>query len=229
MEIVAPVPFWKRPEVSCIFWDNIEYQKSRGLNIEVVALVSDRLNELLAIKYTDHVVMTSNFNLGDKWNKGVEYCKELDFDYMLILGSDDIFSKDLIDLYVKAGCDYTGLRDATAISLISKNVRHFQGYRGLRQNESVGSGRLIKKHVVEKARYRLFKSLNKGLDYSTTQILGNLGIENRTLTTGLTPLRIGLKVPNSMSSIKGDYRYRLHELELEKHYSQSVIEQIKEF
>ena len=35
----------------------------------------------------------SNENLGAKWNYGLDKCREFVFDYLLITGSDDIFSK----------------------------------------------------------------------------------------------------------------------------------------
>ena len=138
--IVAVVPFWNRIEVSKIFWDNIKHQKERGLNIEVVAVVSEVKNIMLAKKHTQHVIECSNNNIGDKWNKGIEYTRQFSYDYLLIIGSDDIFSKDLIDLYLKRNCDYIGLEDATAISLYSKQFRHFDGYKTKRRGESVGNG-----------------------------------------------------------------------------------------
>ena len=64
--IVAVVPFWNRIEVSKIFWDNIKHQKERGLNIEVVAVVSEVKNIMLAKKHTQHVIECSNNNIGDK-------------------------------------------------------------------------------------------------------------------------------------------------------------------
>jgi hypothetical protein len=228
--IVAPVPFWKRPEVSCIFWDNIEYQKSKGLDIEVVAIVSDEVNQRLAKHYTDHIVKASNFNIGVKWNQGLEYCKQLDFTHLLILGSDDIFSKNLIDAYLVKDRPYIGLKDATAMSLVNGNVKHFEGYTdALRRGESVGSGRMITKEVVNKAGYKLFKPLNKGLDLSMTQRLSEIGYSNHLITTGLTPLRIGLKVENCISGMNGSFNHRLSDDDLLKHYSKGIVEQIREF
>jgi len=228
--IVIPVPFWKRPEVSIIFWKNIEHQRSRGLDITVVAAVTDAVNIALAESNTDHIIRVPNDCVGKKWNKAVERCRELDFDRMLILGSDDIFSKELIDLYSKHLDPYIGLKDACAMSMYSKQVKYFDGYKiSDRVNESVGSGRYLSREILEETSFKLFGNLNNNLDMSMTKLLASKGYKNKLVKTGIKPYRLGLKVQDSISGMFGSFNHRFTKEDLIDYYGEEVVNMIYQF
>lgn len=99
MKIIAVTPFWKRLHISKIYWQGIEDLRD-SVDISVVAICSDYHNEQLAARHTDRIIRYKNNPLGEKWNKGIESLLHDDFDYCLIIGSDDICSPRLFsDVY----------------------------------------------------------------------------------------------------------------------------------
>lgn len=230
MEVIAPVPFWMRPKVSEIFWANIKHQRSRGLNIEVVAIVNDNANKRLAEQHTEHIIEHPNNVVGMRWNRGIEYCKDLDFNRMLILGSDDIFSKELIELYSKHKDPYIGLKDATAIDLYNKRFRYFRGYhRRDRIGESVGSGRYLSRDVLESVEFKPFRDINKSLDMSMTVKLKEQGYTNKLLTIGENPIRVGLKSKTGITKKFGAFNKYFDKDTLISYYGKEVVQLIYNF
>lgn len=76
MKIIVVTPFYLRPHISKIFWQNCQ-----DINLDVVALVSDYDNKILAEKNAYKTIELSNKPLGLKWQTGIEALKDIEFDY----------------------------------------------------------------------------------------------------------------------------------------------------
>lgn len=223
MKIIAVTPFHKRPEVSRIFWQNCN-----DIELDVIAIVSDKENELLANKHAFKTVNHSNIPLGLKWQHGINQLKEIDFDYCLIIGSDDLISHFLLKRYKEIalkGHEYIGLKDALAIDFKTKRFRHFKGYTNHRYNESIGAGRLVSKRLLEAIDYDVFPNRHKFMDRHLTDKLFEINISNILIKTGPNPYRIGIKTKETLSKDMPNSPF-IHDIDLTGWYSEKVIEML---
>jgi hypothetical protein len=94
-------------------------------------------------KYGFKYIETPNKPLTLKHNKLSLECKKYDKDGYIIIGSDDILSKELFLDYKKSldnGVEFQGFTD---IFFLTKNkVNYWGGYTGPRFNEPVGCGKM---------------------------------------------------------------------------------------
>ena len=104
---------------------------------------------------------------GTKMNIGVKEALEYDFDYMMNLGSDDIITKKLLDIYkpfMQDGRSMFGSTKVAFIDSIGKEIKHFD-YGIL-----IGAGRMIKKSVLKECVYKdgevdMYDKIQCGLEY----------------------------------------------------------------
>jgi len=236
-KVVAVVPFHLRINVSKIFWSNIRHLKKQGVDIEVVAVVSDKPNQNLAKQNTEHVVKFKNNPVGMKWNVGVGYTKSMDYDFLLIVGSDDIFSKEFLDRYFELfnnkSIMYSGVLDASAINLYTKKARYFGGYKKPKKvnrvGESVGSGRILRKSLVEMLNYTLFENKNRSLDWTMTMRIRQTNATTKNIKTGKTLHRLGLKSNTSIGKMFGKFVIEVNRNEMTRIYGKETTKLIFDF
>jgi len=167
MKIVILTCVWKRPEITKIFFEQIELLKKYEYEIDCVSVGSEGEESRKLCEPYSHYVEYKNLPLGDKWNAGARYCKDLDFDYLLIMGSDQIVNPKILDVYYEnyvRNEEYVGVLDTYVIDLENKIVNYWDGYKRERTGQVIGPGRLIHKSLLEKIDYNLFDSLNRNLD-----------------------------------------------------------------
>lgn len=227
MKIIAVTPFHLRPHISKIFWQN-----AQDIGLDVIALVSDEENKRMAMKNAFKTIVTQNNPLGLKWQTGVEALRSLDFDYLLIVGSDDITSHKAIRLYERmveeGGHEYIGFEDAIAMDFRTKRFRHFKGYTNHRLGESIGANRLVSKKLLEKIDYRVFPTdRHKYMDGVLTKNLKKIGVENVLVKSGMQPYRMGVKTGLTLSKVYPNSPFRFN-ISLDGWYSEEVIKMLLE-
>jgi hypothetical protein len=177
--VVVLTCIWKRYEVLEIFVTAVKRMQrdsSKICEIEVVAVGSNEPNaKLLCEQQGIHYLDSENKPLGRKWNKGLEFCQSLSPDFVLIMGSDDILSSNVIPLYLKyagEGFDYIGLLDIFFYNALDNEMIYWPGYTNQRRGESLGLGRFIGKKILDRYDWRLWDDeLNMALDNSMTKRL----------------------------------------------------------
>lgn len=122
--------------------------------------------------------ITENKPLGKKWNKGLEICRNYSFDYLVITGSDDIFSTSLWKWYETLDVHYAGFTDLYIHD--SGRIKYFNGYSRNRIGEPQGSGRAFHRSVLDALNWKLWDDdLNIGLDASITKRINKLSISSK--------------------------------------------------
>ena len=81
-----------------------------------------------------------NKPLGKKWNAGLSYAKQIDFDYLLVSGSDDIFCQDLWAWYKTVSVHYAGLLDMYFMDYATGKVKYNEGFKAYRRGEPLFKG-----------------------------------------------------------------------------------------
>ena len=110
--------------------------------------------------------------------------KEFDPDGVVLVGSDDFISKNILLTYKKImkSYDYIGIKDFYLINEVSE-IRFWPGYENDRSNEPVGGGRFYKKTLLDKVDWTPWKNLeiNKSLDYAFSKIIEDIEIESKVI------------------------------------------------
>lgn len=225
MKIVVLTAFHARPHISAIYWQNI-----KDLGLDVVAIVSDESNEVMANEYAHKVFKYKNQPLGEKLQKGVEFLRDnVEHDYVLFLGSDDLISHKLLNIY-KSRIEkykYIGVSDYLDMSFDTKLFRYFKGYDGTyRAGESLGAGRIVCKEYLEKIDYQVFPvDRHKYMDRVMTDNLYAHGINNKLIKKGIKPYLIGIKDRTAISSKINGCNFE-HHVDLNGYFSQEVIKML---
>lgn len=136
--------------------------------------------------------------LGEKWQRGIIYAKEnLNPDYIMILGSSNMVSHNwcekMIPFFDK-NVGMVGKKDLWYLDIARNGgMRLFRwpGYVGSIENEPVGTGRLIPRHVAEDLNWELYdRSLHRGLDGSLTTNIKKAGYDIVCADTDVMGVRI---------------------------------------
>jgi hypothetical protein len=159
---------WQRYEVLEVFKQGIERLKEHSsIEIEVVAVGSEGKKSANACKEF-HYVPFKNKPLSNKWNAGMLKMKELNVDYVLCLGSDDLICNNALDKYIEAmkqGFDFIGLLDCFIYDTKTNDLRFWVGYNGVRIGETAGIGRCLSKRLLEHMKYLPWgDGIDRGLD-----------------------------------------------------------------
>lgn len=112
-------------------------------------------------------IESTNDPVSMKWASVVKAARKFDFDFLIIVGSDDLLSLSLIRYYDKTysgNADYMlGLGDLYFYMMTSKKSYHFHGYASL---QTIGAGRCISRNILNAISFRPWgeSQLNRGLD-----------------------------------------------------------------
>lgn len=161
-------------------------QKVPGFSIDPFAVISEPDMIPLCEKYGVSWCMTQNFPLGAKKNYGLSQAMKKDFDYLIEIGSDDIFKNEFLNLY-------TWDKDVFALSdFILMNTVDLECRRIAKHHAYFGSGRAISKNALIKTGNLWADKLNKGLDNNSTVALAKKGFGERRISS-VEPVGIDLK------------------------------------
>ncbi|MCR4313383.1 MAG: glycosyltransferase family 2 protein, partial [Candidatus Roizmanbacteria bacterium] len=126
-KILILLPIWGRKKITQICLENLlELQKD--FKIDVLCIVSESWSKVMAFEYGFRFVTAPNDCLGTKMNIGVEAALKLNFDYLMNLGSDDIITKELLDIYTpyfEKNLEMFGSKRLTFIDSKEKKAKTF--------------------------------------------------------------------------------------------------------
>ncbi len=173
---------WGRPNITRLFLDHFQILKeydTERFELDLVVVGSDvGADQDVLDEYECHYIQAPNRPLGAKWNSALKKAEKLDWEYLLILGSDDLISPATLELYlsyINLGHDFIGFRDLFIYSTLTKNLKYWMGYQGQRKGESCGAGRLLHRSLVKACHFYLWEfRRNAGLDGSMMRKLNKI-------------------------------------------------------
>lgn len=124
-----------------------------------------------------------NYPLNKKWNYGVKLLKDIDFDYVVMMGSDDYFDENFVSwLKTRKGFDMIAFTDMYFKDQNGFNY-YWGGYTTNRVGEPAGAGKTYSKEYLERIDYNLFPvTSNKGLD-GQSWVVANFTKANMLITS----------------------------------------------
>ena len=167
---------WQRVNVTKIYVDSLISEQKKIQDVfDFTNVIIDSENTNLELFENNPDFIYHNYNnspLSNKWNYGSSLCRDIDFDYIIILGSDDIIDESLLRKYhsfMMDDYDYIGINDMYVYNTEDNRLYYWGGYTKLsnRFGETLGLGRCLSKKLVESLDYQLWiNGLDKGLDSS---------------------------------------------------------------
>jgi hypothetical protein len=118
----------------------------------------------------------NNDPLGEKINAGIKRALEFEWDYLMMMNSDDVILPELVDKYYTPKFEqkvaFFGINRVTYVNFGTTDAVDFKY-----QWSVLGIGKCFRRDIVEKLKGELYESWrNKGLDDSTLDILIKAGI-----------------------------------------------------
>lgn len=159
MKILIYTAMWERHQIANIFSIGIKRfinDAPSGIECDVLAVCSTKEAVEICKTHEFKYIESENKPLGKKWNKGLNYAiNKLKFDYVLIMGDDDLISSEAWDYYkpyLDANIDYFGFNSIYFYDTFSKNCLNFQ-YKEKYEHKLIGCGRMISRKSIVKAGY----------------------------------------------------------------------------
>lgn len=170
---------WQREGVTNIFlsyFSKLRKALAPNVIIDLVAVGSEgdqskRLVENYGFEYLEY----PNKPVSKKWEHGINSVKSLEFDGLIIMGSDDLIDGRAIRRYIKAlddGFLFFGFQDVYFYEADTKELIYWPGYSHKsnpmphRTLESIGLGRMLSRELLELLNFSIWGSLeaNSSLD-----------------------------------------------------------------
>jgi len=144
----------------------------------------------LVEKYGFKYIETPNFPLTLKFDTATQLAKNWGPDGLVFIGSDDIISKSIFELYNELIDNKTEVFGFTDIFFFKgKSLYYWGGYTNHRKGETSGAGRFINKSVMEKLSWSIWGGVkaNNGLDSILTNKLktNNIKVIGRKMKQGV--------------------------------------------
>lgn len=130
--------------------------------VTVVAGSERELSKNLVEKHNFLYIEIPNQPLAEKVNAPLLIAKDLNVDYVLCLGSDDIIHPDLMLKYIelmKKGFDFIGILDFYFLEIESKKTSYWGGYRDFRRiGHTCGAGRILSKNLLNQWSWHIWEN-----------------------------------------------------------------------
>lgn len=151
MKILIFLAVWRRPEITEICFMGIDRLRKSGLlQIDTMAVISEKSMIPICKKYKIDFVMHKNEPLGEKKNTGLNYAMLKSWDYLLEIGSDDILKTEILECYepfFKREVEFFGIKDFLYINSENGDCRR------LKSDTTYGAARCISRKVIERICY----------------------------------------------------------------------------
>ena len=174
MKIVFIVPFYKRLDLTEICFKELSKQ---GCPIYSVGSEGVKSKEL-ADKYGVHYIDFENNPVSNKNNALLESLKGVNYDYAILIGSDNFVNNNFVKNYTTYLEEKKPLvSQLDSVYFYNQNTKTKSIYKGF-----TGVGRAFSRELIERMNYKLWEEgKNSGLDTSTKNILDYNDIEIDTI------------------------------------------------
>ena len=189
MKICINIMVWSRPGVFDATCRSIFDQDTEHEIVLACALSPDDPhyadNERTANRFAALSIVVPNKPLSTKSNTLARSGKQLDWDYWMVLGSDDVVGPGFFDSYDFDAHEAWGWKDLYMYEPTTDTFCHWHGYTDYRRGKmSVGAGRVVSRDIMERLHWMPHRDgLDRNLDSSMSARLKQKGV-----TMGLGPL-----------------------------------------
>jgi hypothetical protein len=155
----------------------------RGFEMQLLCVGSEgEKSKSLAEECGWDYIEAKNNPVSQKFNALFKESEKYDYDFMVLIGSDDLISPEIFQYYERTVTKETkhllGLKDLYFYSIQNDEAVHFQGYPPP-SPKTIGAGRVFSRWVMERMNFTPWndEKVNRGLDSSCTVQMRKRGIE----------------------------------------------------
>jgi len=139
------------------------------IEVDVFVIVSNQTAAALALAHGFKIsTIIPNMPLGKKMNEGLRQAMDLDWDYLIQSGDDNLYGTDLLVRYayeIGQGTKFFGLSRLYFYDLHSNRIKVFGS------NQVFGAGRVIARSLLENMPKVWPDAINKGLDNASEKAI----------------------------------------------------------
>jgi len=173
-KIAVIIPFYKRHEITSLCFEDIK-QKSEKFGFDVYTAGSEgELSKNLAESFGFNYIETQNNPVSAKLNTLIQETKKGNYNGVLLLGSDNFITNELLAKYSKIDLKKSvmyGVKDLYFYRVSDKKTGVDGDY--INNGISVGAGRLFSTKLLEEINYTPWnKTANNGLDTICSSQIG---------------------------------------------------------
>ena len=154
VKIVVLVAMYNRIRVSELFLMAMErfIADNKEYDFEIVGIISEDNYAELFSNYKIEYVFCENKPISNKWNYGLTYVmKYKSFDYLMIMGDDDIPDSRLMKYYkpyIDSNCHYFGVKSVYFYNAPTGHSMIFEYNH--KHDKLIGCGRMISRFALER-------------------------------------------------------------------------------
>ncbi len=171
MRLLIVTTLYKRPELTGIILKYYHKLKLKHQDISLLACGSSEEDRLIASLNGWDYVSAPNAPLAQKHNRLFRAAREYIFDCIMLIGSDDLISEEIIEHYMNNYAwnypSMVGFNMLHFYSVVEKKLIYFKGFPDdTTFRLTMGAGRLFSRSILEKMDFNLWNEskLNRGLD-----------------------------------------------------------------
>ncbi len=162
---------YKRPQVFELWVESIKRLRTL-VGFFPVVCVSEYEDETICRKNDIHFIHRQNRPVTKKWNKGFDWLRTQDVDYVIIVGSDDIISNELMNNLITAmdkDYDLIGIHEIFFFG--TYGLYRNKLYR-LNKNKMLGVCKTIHRRILDRIDWKPFPlERNYGMDGMVSRLI----------------------------------------------------------
>ena len=213
MKILILIPIWKRTEILKICIKGIKHLQQQipehqFIPLFIISLEDPYIRENFSLIKKYKFITYKNIRIAEKHNAGVNYAiKNMEWDYLMNLGSDDIINPSLFKKYyntmLEDGHPLIGLRSFHVYSWYEKIFFHLPDHNG---SLCIGGARMIAHDIIlwlYQHNYNLYSNeISHGLDANSFQRIYELtGYECKSAPIKSSAMLIDIKTHTNINHI----------------------------
>ena len=203
MKLCIVTSQWRRPNLTKII---SEYYAKNFPEITLIAVRSpgDEQHGVEGWNYEYY----SNKPLSQKFNAGFNLAKRYNPDAVILIGSTDLISTELVEYYKQnysADSDHIiGLKDAYLYDVQSQDTLKIKGLIGMYDNWSIGLGRCFSRKVLDQCNWKPYFELeiDRGLDCNSMIELKNRGFKEIVKPMSEMGVVVDIKTKQTLNKIE---------------------------
>lgn len=212
-KILMMIPLWKRPEIVRLFIYKMLATMPDYFELIPFFILSPEDPHYKVLKKLTSGFKTFEYKndpLGEKKNAGLFNALQLDWDYYIDMGSDNVWSCHLWELYrkpIEIGYLYFGVLNMHVFDLLQNRAKFIKGYHinpcsSTDEPTAIGVGRCIHRSVINKLGPLWRNNFNMGMDGSSHYKIEQSDYQCTVIDNGTIPTVLDIKTSTNINTFK---------------------------
>lgn len=215
MRILLLIPVWKRPEILQIFLYHLRGTMPDYCEVMPLFILSPEDPDRQKIEYLIGRAprcYADNQPLGAKMNAGLTHARQYEWNYLMNIGSDNVFTYRLWDLYESYFLDrrpFFGINDCYFYDQENERALFVSDYTTGADDMPmpIGAGRCIRRDLIQGITELYRPHFNWGMDGSSAWTLQQAGWLPEVVPTDREPVMLDIKTRTNLTQweeLKGE-------------------------